>query len=237
MFSLKASVADHLTNDGTILLLDKILIILDPFTPSRKRDLLGVTISKQALIDEFAPIIRTHPQDRKRKERSRLLQRRHDGLCALGAQGQAFGPACRNIGKGQRGEIASIKVRPTMSDHIHFQKTGLRLIPLLEGANGDLLLEQGSGTHRRKTTLTMGARPTQETIGGDSTHPEELPTTGIGQVKMSMPLQRFQMSCEIGHEPFRTNLIGVLPDEKQSTLDFWSERSLSLTLRRWRHLV
>src|ERR1019366_1202834 len=189
------------------------------------------------LIDEFAPIIRIHSQDWKRKARSRLLQRRDGGLCALGAQGQAFGPASRNIGEGQRGEIASIKVRPTMNDHIRFQKTGLPLIPLLEGANGDLLLEQGSGAGRRKTTLTMHARPTQETISSCGTHREELAATGIGQVKMSMPLQCLDMSRKIRYEPFRTNLIGVLPHEKQSVLDLGSERSLSSTTRRKLHLL
>jgi hypothetical protein len=124
-----------------------------------------------------------------------------------------------------------------MSDHIRFQKTGLRLIPLLEGANGDLLLEQGSSTSRRKATLTLYARPTQKTIGGGGTHRKKLAATGIGQVKMSMPLQCLDMSRKIGHEPFRTDLIGVLPHEKQSTLDLGSESSLSPTLRRWLHLL
>jgi hypothetical protein len=124
-----------------------------------------------------------------------------------------------------------------MSNHIRFQKTGLRFIPLLEGANGDLLLEQGSGMCRGKTTLAMHARPTQETIGSGGTHREELAATGIGQVKVSMPLQRLKVSREIRHEPFGTDLIGVLPHEKQSPLDVWSERSLSPTLRRWLHLL
>jgi len=47
-----------------------------------------------------------------------------------------------------------------MSDHIRFQETRLGLISLLEDANGDLLLEQGSGTRRRKTTRTLCSRPT-----------------------------------------------------------------------------
>jgi hypothetical protein len=42
------------------------------------------------------------------------------------------------------------------------------------------MLEQGSGTCRGKTTLTMHARPTQETIGGRGTHGEELAARGIG---------------------------------------------------------
>jgi hypothetical protein len=107
-----------------------------------------------------------------------------------------------------------------MSDEIGFQETGLSFIPLLEGTNGNLLLEQGSGTRRCEATLTIGARPTQETIGGGGTHRKKLGATGVSQVKVSMPLQCFDVSREIGHEPFRTDLIGHLPDEEQDTLDF-----------------
>ncbi len=54
---------------------------------------------------------------------------------------------------------------------------------------------------------------------------------------MSMPLQCLEMSRKIGHEPFCTDLIGVLPHEKQSVLDLGSERSLSLATRRELHLL
>ena len=113
-----------------------------------------------------------------------------------------------------------------MGDHIRFQETWLFLVPLLEGANGDLLFEQGSRTRRRQTTLTLCARPTQEAIGGRGTHGEELATASVRQVKVSMPLQGLNVGREIRHEPFRTDLIGLLPDEKQGTLDLWPECSL-----------
>ena len=44
-----------------------------------------------------------------------------------------------------------------MGDDIGFQEPRLRLIPLLEGAEGDLLLEQGSRTRRCQTTLALGS--------------------------------------------------------------------------------
>jgi len=37
-----------------------------------------------------------------------------------------------------------------MRYQIRFQKTGLGLIPVMEGANGNLLLEQGAGLGRGK---------------------------------------------------------------------------------------
>jgi len=124
-----------------------------------------------------------------------------------------------------------------MSDHIRFQETWLGLVPLLKGANGDLLFEQGSGTRRRKTTLTVCSRPTQEAIGSRGTHGEELAAARVRQMKVSLPFQRLNVGLEIRHEPFRTDLIGFLPDEKQGALDLWSERSLSPTSRKWPYFL
>jgi len=65
-FSFQARIAHDLTHDGSILLLYEVLIILEPFTSSRKGDLFGFTIRQHLLIDEFASIISIQPQDRKR---------------------------------------------------------------------------------------------------------------------------------------------------------------------------
>lgn len=54
-------------------------------------------------------------------------------------------------------------------------------------------------------------------------------------MKVSFPLQCLKMGREIRHEPFGTDLIGLLPDTKQGVLDVWSERSLSLAARNMLH--
>ncbi len=101
----------------------------------------------QERIDELSSIIDIQAQDRKRKERSCLLEGGEDRLRAFRENGKTFRPSRGHIGQGQRVQIASLRVLTTMGDQIRFQKTGPGGIPLLERADRDLLFEQGS-SHR-----------------------------------------------------------------------------------------
>jgi hypothetical protein len=58
--------------------------------------------------------------------------------------GNTFGPASRDVGPGQGGEVSTGHVAATMGNEICFEKTGLMIIPLGKGADGDLMLEQRS---------------------------------------------------------------------------------------------
>ena len=42
---------------------------------------------------------------------------------------------------------------------------------------------------------------------------------GVRQMEMALSLQRLDVSRQIRHEPFGTDLIGFLPGEKQGALD------------------
>ena len=144
LFSNQAVIPHHLSHNGSILLFHKTLIRFEVGASSREGNLLGFTIAQQGLIDELPAIIHIQTQDRKRKERSRLLESRQDGLCALGTQRHTFGPSRGNIGEGQGTEKASLGLRPTMGHQICLQKTRFFLVPLLERTDGNLLFEQGS---------------------------------------------------------------------------------------------
>jgi hypothetical protein len=119
-----------------------------------------------------------------------------------------------------------------MGNQIGFQKAGLGFIPLLEGTDGDLLFEQGSRTCGGDAMRALSSMRTQEAISRGSAHREELATTSIGQVKVPMPLQGLDQGRQKRYEPLGTDLVGRLPREIQSLLDFWSKRSLSPTARR-----
>ena len=70
-------------------------------------------------------------------------------------EGQAFRPAGRYIGERQRVQVAALDVVPTMGHQIRFQKAGSGLIPLLECADRDLLLQQRSRSRCGETALTL----------------------------------------------------------------------------------
>ncbi len=111
------------------------------------------TIGHHHLIDELPSIIRINSQDRKREQAPCALDRCQNCLLALIEERKTFGPPrchiCEDQGPEKTSRKACPSVRATMGHQICFHKAGLGLIPLLEGANGNLLLEQrpclGSG--------------------------------------------------------------------------------------------
>ena len=129
-------------------------------------------------------------------------------------EGQAFRPAGGYIGERQGIQIAAIDVCATMGRPVRFQKTWSGLIPLLEGADRNLLLEQRSSSSRGEATLTHLALGTQEAICCRCTHGEQLPAALLSEVKMLMPLKRFDEGGEKRDEPFCADAVGGMPDQE-----------------------
>lgn len=119
-----------------------------------------------------------------------------------------------------------------MSYQIGFQKARSGLIPLLEGADGNLLLEQGSGSRGGKAMLAQCALRTQETIDRRYAHGKQLASALIRDVKVFMSLQGFYQSREKRDEPFGTDAIGSVPEQEQRLLDFWAVGSHACPLAR-----
>ena len=157
MFADQAIVAHHLAHHRAIFLLDKTLVIFQIGATSRERDVFLFTIGDQHFIDELPTVIGIEPQHWKGKERACPLEGSQDRLLASMQEGEAFGPSGGHIGEGQRVEVAPLDVYATMSRQIRFHKAGLGLIPLLEGADGNLLLEERSRSSRGETMLTKFA--------------------------------------------------------------------------------
>ena len=116
LFSNQAVIPHHLSHNGSILLFHKTLIRFEVGASSREGNLLGFTIAQQGLIDELPAIIHIQTQDRKRKERSRLLESRQDGLWAFIEDREAFGPAGGHISERQGVQKASLTLPATMGN-------------------------------------------------------------------------------------------------------------------------
>lgn len=147
-------------------------------------------------------------------------------------EGKAFGPPGRHISERQRIQVASLDLGTAMSYQIGFQKARSGLIPLLEGADGNLLLEQGSGSRGGKAMLAQCALRTQETIDRRYAHGKQLASALIRDVKVFMSLQGFYQSREKRDEPFGTDAIGSVPEQEQRLLDFWAVGSHACPLAR-----
>ena len=96
-------------------------------------------IGDQHFIDELATVVGIDPQNRKREERACASEGRQDRLLAPMQERKAFRPSGGHIGERQRVDIPSLDVSAIMSHEICFQKAGSGLLPLLEGADRDLL--------------------------------------------------------------------------------------------------
>jgi hypothetical protein len=120
---------------------------------------------------------------------------------------------------------------------ICFEKAGSGLIPLLEGADGDLLLEQGPCSRCGEAPLASFTLRTQQTIRCSGAHAKELVTALIRDLKVLMPLQRFKQGRKKGDEPFSADAIGSVPGQEQRVLDLRSISAQTGALRCMLHLL
>jgi hypothetical protein len=123
-----------------------------------------------------------------------------------------------------------------MSHQIRFHKAGLGLIPLLEGADGNLLLEERSRSSRGETTLTKFALRGQQVIRGCCAHGEQLAAALFCELEVLMPLQGFDECGEKGHESFGTDPVSCVPDQEQRVFDLWPILSRTRALKCLLHL-
>ena len=86
-----------------------------------------------------------------------------------------------------RVHVTSLDVGATMGHEIHFKKAGLGLIPLLERADRNLLLQERSRSCSGDAAQTQFALGTEEAIRRRCTHGEQLVSTRFCKVEMLMP--------------------------------------------------
>src|SRR5258708_3321555 len=221
----------RMTHNCAIFLLHKALISFLIGSPTGKGDLFLFTIGDQDLIDELSAVIGINPQQGKREELPCALKGSYDRLLAAMQEGQAFRPASWYVRERQRVQVASLDICATMSHQVCFQKAGSGLLPLLEGADGNLLLEQRSRPCGREATLTSFALGAQEAIRRRRAHGEQLTAAFLREVEMLMPLQRFDQRGEKGNEPFGADAVGSVPDQEQGVLNFWPVTAWARALR------
>jgi hypothetical protein len=135
----------------------------------------------------LSTVIGINPQDRKREERPRSSDGSQHRFLTPVQKGQTFRPPGCYIGERQRIQVAPLDVAATMSYEIRFQKAGLGLIPLLERANRNLLLQQRSRSRSRNAALTKFALRTQEAIRRRCAHGKQLASALPRNVEMLMP--------------------------------------------------
>jgi hypothetical protein len=98
-----------------------------------------------------------------------------------------------------------------MGDQIDLQEARFGLVPLGEGADRDLLLEQRTRFGGRKAVGMGVAMGLQEAICGRCAHREEKATVYFVQLKMPIPLQGCDDAWQERDQAFRANPVERLP--------------------------
>src|SRR5437764_6640045 len=157
-----------------------------------EREVFVFARGDQHFIDELAAVIAINPQNGKGEERACALEGGQDRLLAPMQEGETFRPPSRYIGERQGVQIASLDVGATMSHQICFQKAGSGFIPLLKGANRDLLLEQRSRSSGGEARTIQFALRGQQAIRRCRAQGKQLFSALLREVEVLMPFQRLK---------------------------------------------
>jgi hypothetical protein len=113
-----------------------------------------------------------------------------------------------------------------MGYQIRFQEARSGFIPLLKGANRDLLLEQRFRSRGGKATTIQFAQRGQQAIRYCRAHGEQLFSALLRDVEVLMPFQCFNECGKKGDEAF-----GGVPGQEECVLDVWPIVARALALR------
>ena len=140
-----AGIADGLPDDGVVFLFNKTAIILAIGTAARKGDLLFGTVSQEFSVNELTAVIRVNTFDLKGNFPGNISERFKDPPLSLGLESTSFRPARGDVGEIKRMDHLRARNTAIMSHEIDFDKAWRSLVPLREGSDRDLMLEQSTG--------------------------------------------------------------------------------------------
>ena len=123
-------------------------------------------------------------------------------------EGETFRPPSRYIGERQGVQVAALDIGATMGHEIRFQEARSGFIPLLKGANRDLLLEQRSRSSGGEARTIQFALRGQQAIRRCRAHGKQLFPALLCDLEVLMPFQRFKECGEKGNESFGADTVG-----------------------------
>lgn len=101
-----------------------------------------LAVAQQVGVDELGAVVRVQPQQGEGQRLAHGGDGGGDRLLGAVEQGDALRPGGMNIGQYQRMQVFSRGGRAAVSHQVHLLEAGAGLIPVREGADGDLALEQ-----------------------------------------------------------------------------------------------
>src|SRR5712692_1195211 len=210
----EAIIADELADDGAVLLFDMGAVVLLPGAAAGEGDAALPAVVVEALVDELAAVVAVKPEERHGEALARAMHTPAPPLVPLAPDRLEFDPGGGDVDGAEGAQGEALRSGPAMRDEIDFEKAGPRVVPLREGADGDLVAEPGPDPRGGGPARGPGGpRGGEEPAEGGRTHvADELVELG-GERELAVAGEPVEELGDEGMEAMRANVSGGLPQD------------------------
>src|SRR6266851_5238532 len=139
----EAIIADELADDGAVLLFDMGAIVLLPGPTAGEGDAALSAVVVQALVDELAAVIAVEPEERHGQALAHAMHAPAHPLVPLAPDRLELDPGGGDVHGAERTEVKALRTAAAVGDEIDLEEPGPGVVPLGEGADGDLVAKPG----------------------------------------------------------------------------------------------
>src|SRR5712692_9762961 len=213
-FGGEAIIVDERADDGAVLLFDMGAVVLLPGATAGEGDAALPAVVVEALVDELAAVVAVKPEERHGEALARAMHTPAPPLVPLAPDRLEFDPGGGDVDGAEGAQGEALRSGPAMRDEIDFEKAGPRVVPLREGADGDLVAEpgpdpRGGGPARGPGGARGGEQPTER---GGTNVADELVELGR-QPQLAITGEPVEELGDEGMETMRADVSGGLPQD------------------------
>src|SRR5713101_5188396 len=210
----EAIIADELADDGAVLLFDMGAIVLLPGPTAGEGDAALAAVVVQALVDELAAVIAVEPEQRHGQALAHAMQAPAHPLVPLAPDRLELDPGGGDVHGAERTEIKALRTAAAVGDEIDLEEPGAGVVPLREGADGDLVAEpgpdpRGGGPARGSGGACGGEQPAER----GRTHVADELVDLRRQPQLAIAGEPVEELGHEGLEAMRANVSGGLPQD------------------------
>src|SRR5713226_7523947 len=207
----EAIIADELAHDGPVLLLDVGAVVLFPGAAAGEGDPALPAVVVEALVDALPAVIAVEAEEWHGPALAHAMHAPAHPLVPLAPDGLELDPGGGDVARAERAEIEVLGAAAAVSHEVDFEKPGAGVVPLGEGAEGNLVPEPGAhvggrGPAPRPRGARGGEQPAE---GGGTDLPDELVDLGR-QPQLTVAREPIEELGHEGMEPLRPDAPGRL---------------------------
>ena len=218
--AIEAAVADEPSDHGSVLLLDKSLIVLLVGPRPRDFDLLCSAPGDDDIVHERAVVVEVRAHNEPGEQALRPSHGLDHEPAFARHQWQTFGPARRHIHHRQRLDERSSHGCSPVRHHVDFAEPRRWIVPIVERA--DRYFAPDRRVEANAATPAAAGRHLgvdQQPVDRRCADTQQERKISLAELEPAVPLQRRQQRRDRHLEPLAANPIGRFPQRHQRILD------------------